>query len=66
MYDPETTKHIIPTQKLLVLLEGLSPDAFLQAIEGGLCVISCKTGRMVSIVRFYEEEVTVLEDEGGE
>ena len=66
MYDSETTRHIIPTQRLLALLESLSPDAFLQAIEGGLCVYSRKTGRMVSIVRFYEEEVTILEEEGEE
>lgn len=66
MYDANTTKHIIPTQKLLALLQNLSPDAFLHAIEGGLCVISQKTGRMVSIVRFYEEEITVLEEEGAE
>lgn len=64
MYDRNTTKFVIPTQRLLALLQNLSPDAFLQAVEGGLCVYSKKTGRMVSIVRFHEEEVTVLEDEG--
>lgn len=63
MFDPNTTKHVIGTERLLKLLKALSPDAFLEAVEGGLCVYSKKTGEMTTLVRFLEEEITVLNEE---
>lgn len=62
-FDPNTTKHVVGTQRLLALLEELPANAFLEAVEGGLCVFSQSTGEMVSVVRFLEEEVTVLHEE---
>jgi len=61
--DTTKAKPIIGTERLLALLETLEPEEFLEAVEGGLCVYSKATGRLVKLVRFFEEEITVLHEE---
>lgn len=60
---PSTMKAIIGTERLLAILESLSADAFLEAIDGGLCVYSKRTGLMTSVVKFDDEDVMVLRTE---